>query len=153
MPIVRTYQCETCFHRMEVTLKARQWKKPPPDCPVCAQNAMQQQFKPVAIGGSHSARAHAVAENIIANDYQVADMSDDGRKAGGTPNVRYKDQQAPLPSANWSAAPAMLAEAVAIGRQTRLKHGSGLDLLQANIKSGAEPDLIENSKRLSMRIW
>jgi hypothetical protein len=42
---------------------------------------------------------------------------------------------------------------MAAGRQTRLKHGSGLDILQANLKSGVEPDLIEVSKRRAMRVW
>jgi hypothetical protein len=45
----------------------------------------------------------------------------------------------------------MFEAAVASGRQTRLKYGSGLDVLQANLKSGAQPDLIELSKRKSPR--
>ena len=98
MPIVRTYQCETCFHRIELTLASEQWDDPAPECPMCAHTAMQQQFKPVAITGSPSARAHAIAEDIAANDYHVADMSDDGRKPGGAPKVRYKDQGASIPS-------------------------------------------------------
>ena len=80
-------------------------------------------------------------------------MDDEGRRYGQTPKVRYKDQQAPLPSANWTAAPAILQQGIAIGRQTRLEHGSGLDILQHNIKTGKEPDLIANSKRMAMKVW
>jgi hypothetical protein len=35
----------------------------------------------------------------------------------------------------------------------RLKYGSGLDVLQHNIKTGAEPDLVEISKRRAMRVF
>ena len=153
MPIVRTYQCADCNHRLEVTLTARQWKRAPPECPVCARSAMQQEFKPVAINGSHAAKASAIAEDILANDYQVADMDDEGRRYGQTPKVRYKDQTANLPTANWSAAPAILQQGIAIGRQTRMEHGSGLDVLQHNIKTGVERDLIADSKRRAMKVW
>jgi hypothetical protein len=52
----------------------------------------------------------------------------------------------------WGIAREALEAAVAGGRQTRLKYGSGLDVLQANLKSGAQPDLIELSKRRSPRV-
>jgi putative FmdB family regulatory protein len=154
MPIVRTYACEQCNHFIEVTLAAEQWEEPAPDCPACAARAMQQQFRPVAITGSPSARAHALAEDIAANDYQVANMND-ARKEGDRPKVRYKDQSpSSLPASTWSGVSAATLEtAIANGRNTRLNFGSGLDILQSNIKSGAEPDLIANSRRRAMRVW
>jgi putative FmdB family regulatory protein len=154
MPIVRTYACEQCNHFVEVTLSMEQWDEPPPECPACAARAMQQQFRPVAITGSPSARAHALAEDIAANDYHVANMGD-ARKEGDVPKVRYKDQSpSSLPSSTWSGVPqATLEQAIASGRHTRLNFGSGLDILQNNIKTGAEPDLIANSKRRAMRVW
>lgn len=154
MPIVRTYACEQCNHFVEVTLSSEQWDEPPPDCPACAARAMQQQFRPVAITGSPSARAHAITEDIAANDYHVANMGD-ARREGAVPKVRYKDQPlSSLPASSWSgASAATLQQAIDIGRHTRLNFGSGLDILQSNIKSGAEPDLIANSKRRAMRVW
>ena len=152
MPIIRTYQCEQCFHRMELTLAADDWNAPPPECPVCAEAQMQQEFKPFAIGGSNTAKAHAIAEDIVNNDYHVADMQREHRPQG-TPKVRYKDAgSVPAQSANWGATSEALSMAIAAGRETRLQHGSGLDVLQANIKSGVEPDLIELSKRRSIRV-
>ena len=154
MPIVRTYACEQCNHFMEVTLSAEQWEEPPPEWPAWAARAMQQQFRPIAITGTPSARAHALAEDIAANDYHVANMTD-ARKEGDVPKVRYKDQPpSSLPASTWSGvSAATLNEAMAAGRHTRLNYGSGLDVLQANIKNGTEPDLIENSKRRAMRVW
>ena len=155
MPIVRTYACPACNHMLEVTLPLEDWDVEPPDCPVCAdRELMRQEFKPPAIVGSPRARATALAEDIAAKDYGVADMQRD--KHAPTPTVRYKDQN---PS-NWGKAPdgsvitpAAMQQAMALGRQTRLKFGDGLDVLQSNLKSGAEPDLIEISKRRSTRIW
>jgi hypothetical protein len=46
-----------------------------------------------------------------------------------------------------------LEGAIAAGRQMRLRHGSGLDVLQANLKSGVQKDLIEVSKQRSVKIW
>jgi 2-hydroxychromene-2-carboxylate isomerase len=112
---------------------------------------MQQEFKPVAIGGSNSAKAHAIAEDIAATDYHVADMQREHRSEG-IPKVRYKDTTS-VQSSNWGAAQGAIEMAIAAGRQTRLQYGSGLDVLQANIKSGAEPDLIANSKRRGIRIY
>lgn len=151
MPIVRTYACEDCNHMMEVTLSSEQWNDAPPSCPECAQRAMRQEFMPVAIGGSASARAHAIAEDIAAKDYHVADMQDD-RKEGLAPKVRYKDQTPPTPS-TWGIAAAAMEQAIASGRQTRLDFGSGLDVLQHNLKTGAEPDLIAASKQRAMKVW
>jgi hypothetical protein len=70
--------------------------------------------------------------------------------------VRYKDQTAGVPVSTWGKdqTNAALEQAIAVGRQSRLRHGSGLDVLQANLASGAEPDLIANSKRNKMiKLW
>lgn len=152
MPIVRTYACEACNHFIEVTLTMEQCDNPPPECPACAARAMQQQFKPIAITGSPSARAHAVTEDILDKDYHVADFEREPR-AEGTPKVRYKDAQTTAPPSTWTAATETIAQGIAAGREQRLRHGSGLDVLQANLKSGAEPDLIEISKRRAMRVY
>jgi len=151
MPIVRTYQCEDCNHRLEMTLSADDWNAPPPPCPQCEARSMNQDFRPIAIGGSPSARAHAIAEDIADRDYHVADMQRD--KQALTPAVRYKDQPSNLLPSTWQAANATLEAAIASGRQTRLQHGSGLDVLQANLKSGVEPDLIAISKKRAMKVW
>lgn len=84
-------------------------------------------------------------------DYHVADMQRD--KHATTPTVRYQDASSAIPQSSWQAASETLQAAIVSGRESRLKHGSGLDVLQANLKSGAEPDLIENSKRRAMRVW
>ena len=136
---------------IEVTLSSEQWDEPAPDCPSCAAHAMQQQFRPVAITGSPSARAHAIVEDIADKDYHVADMT---QRKGEVPKVRYKDQVSSLPSSTWSGiSAATLEQAMINGRQTRLNFGSGLDVLQANIKSGKEPDLIALSKKRAMRVY
>jgi hypothetical protein len=129
----------------------------PPQCPQCARQEMAQEFKPVAIGGSTVGKAVRLAETIAAEDYGVADMQHDTRR-GGTPKVRYKDQGTPLQQqqmSTWGSPGNMLSEAVAIGRQTRMANGgySGVDTLQAMLKSGEQPDLIEASKRRAMRVW
>lgn len=158
MPIVRTYACAECGHFLEVTLKLEEWDAPPPDCPQCA-NATRQEFKPVAIGGSQYGRARALAEEIAEKDYNVADLN--WRKnrdvAQATPH-RLKDetpqtvQQAT--GSNWGVTAGALEQAVALGREVRLKHGgSGLDMLQRALKDGTQPDLIEASKRRAMKIW
>jgi hypothetical protein len=150
--------CEECAHQMTVTLTSDQWDAPPPDCPRCNaydfREPMRQEFKPVAIGGSVSAKANAVTEQILAEDYGVADMKRDHRE-GSTPKHRYKDQGTPAQAGAWGATGDMLSQAVAIGRQTRMASGglNGVDILQKAIKSGAQPDLIENSKRQSMKVW
>ena len=156
MPIVRTYQCEQCFHRMEVMLTMEQCDDPAPPCPVCEAQETAQVFKPVAIGGSNRARAVKLAEKIAEEDYGVADFSAEG-KQGGTAKVRYKDQKIANPS-TWgnfqgqTLTQADMQAAFAAGRETRLKFGDGLDVLKANLKSGAQPDLIEMSKRRAMRV-
>lgn len=154
MPIVRTYGCEVCGHFTDVTLTLEQADDPPPECPYCARRPMQQEFKPVAIGGSVAGKAHKLAETIAAEDYGVANMQRDLR-AGSTPTVRYKDQGNPMQASTWGAAGAMMEKAVAIGRQTRMENGgySGLDTLQSMLKSGEQPDLIEVSKKRAMRVW
>ena len=153
MPIVRTYQCEECFNRTEVTLSLEEWDCDPPVCQTCTARVMRQEFKPVAIGGSPNARAHAMAETIAAEDYHVADMKREHRQ-DGTPNVRYRDQTSATLSSAWGGVShAALETAIAAGRHTRLNFGSGLDILQSNIKKGVEPDLIANSKRRAIRVW
>ena len=152
MPIVRTYACPECNHMMDVVLSADDWDAPPPDCPACEQREMRQEFRPVAIGGSNRARAVAVAQDIAANDYGVADMKVEG-KQGGKPTVRYKDQTTTLPSSNWTSPHGVFEQAIAIGRQTRLQHGSGLDVLQHALKTGAQPDLIAESRKRMIKVW
>jgi len=137
---------------IEVVLSSDQWDCEPPECPACRARQMQQEFKPPAITGSPRSRAAAIAEDIAANDYHVADIQTDG-KEGSRAKVRYKDQTNMLPSGFSAQAAQMLESAIAIGRDTRLKHGNGLDVLQANLKSGAQPDLIEQSKKRAIRIW
>jgi putative FmdB family regulatory protein len=151
MPIIRTYQCEDCNHRLDLTIPADDWDAPSPTCPECAARPMSQEFRPFAIGGTPAAKAQAIAEDIAARDYHVADMQRD--KHALTPTVRYQDASREIPQSSWQAAGETLQQAIASGRETRLKHGSGLDILQANLKSGAEPDLIANSKKRAMRVW
>lgn len=156
MPVVRTYGCEDCGHFVEVWFTLEQvetGQDQPPACPHCAQRT-QQEFKPVAITGSVSARAEALMEDIVDKDYGVADMQRD-RRAESVPKVRYKDQGSPTQASTWGAAGAMLETAVSVGRQTRMSNGgfSGVDTLQAMLKSGEQPDLIELSKKRSMKVW
>jgi hypothetical protein len=119
---------------------------------------MEQQFRPPAIGGSVRAKAAKITEDIIANDYNVANFQSD-RRLGGTPKVRYKDQTGTLPAAAWQNAQATLQQAVDLGRvhrQTRYDsgpQGNGLDVLQGALKSGEQPDLIAASKRKAIRVW
>ena len=156
MPIVRSYMCNECGHYMNVTLTAEQWDEPAPNCPRCNawdfKEPMQQDFKPAAIGGSVRSKAEKLTEDILEKDYHVGDIQRD-RHEGVAPKVRYKDQNAPINSSTWGVAREALESAIASGRQNRLKHGSGLDVLQQNLKNGTEPDLIELSKRRAMRIY
>jgi hypothetical protein len=159
MPIVRTYACEDCGHFMKVTLRADQWDVPAPNCPRCnaydLSNPMRQEFKPVAITGSPAARARELAEDIAAKDYHVADMQWEKRQ-DGTPKVRYKDEtpQSVASTGSWGVTGEALQQAVALGREVRLKHGgSGLDMLQRALKDGTQPDLIEVSKKRAISIW
>lgn len=151
MPIVRTYGCNQCGYVMEVTLRLDQADDAAPACPMCERRAMRQEFKPVAITGSVAARARDLAQTIAHEDYHVADIEMD-RRAQSRPTVRYKDQGAPSAS-TWSVANEALQSAISAGRASRQKYGDGLDILQANLKDGTQPDLIEISKKRAMRIW
>jgi hypothetical protein len=120
---------------------------------------MHQEFQPVAIGGSQYAKARALAEDIAAKDYNVADLHwrKDRETAQATPH-RLKDETpqsvAHATGSNWGVTGEALQQAVALGREMRLKHGgSGLDMLQNALKDGTQPDLIEASKRRAMRVW
>jgi putative FmdB family regulatory protein len=157
MPIVRTFGCGACGHFLEVTLTMEQADDQPPECPHCAARPMQQEFKPFAIGGSTVSKAVKLAETIAHEDYGVADMQHDTRR-GGIPKVRYKDQGNTLQQqqlSSWGAPGNVLSEAMTLGRQTRMANGgySGVDTLQAMLKSGEQPDLIEASKKRMMRVY
>lgn len=153
MPIIRSYMCGECGHAMEVTLRADQWQEPAPVCPACEAHQMGQEFHPVAIGGSVRSKAVKIAEDIAEKDYGIADFKAEGRQGGGAANVRYKDSSSP-PS-NWMNinGGGMAAQAMAAGRNTRTRFGDGLDVLQSNLKNGTQPDLIEVSKRRSIKVW
>jgi hypothetical protein len=72
------------------------------------------------------------------------------------PKVRYKDQSATALQSTWGGQIANALEtAAAIGKQTRRENGGfdGLDMLKANLKSGAQPDLIEASRKKAIRVW
>lgn len=150
MPILRTYRCQECGYGMTVELRAEQWDTPPPECPQCARFDMGQEFAPPAITGSAARKAADIALDIAENDYKIADIQPDHRQ-GSVPKVRYRDQSAG--SSSWGAAGAALEQAVALGRENRLRHGSGLEVLQTSLKNGTQPDLIEISKRRSIRGW
>jgi hypothetical protein len=158
MPITRTYQCPECNHRMEVSLSAEQWDATPPSCEACDAHEMRQEFRPVAIGGSIAARAAAITENILANDYQVANFQPNNRE-GGVAKVRYKDETPGLTPGAWAAAQQTLQQAIDVGRAQRHTRyekgpsGSGLDVLKAALSSGEQPDLIESSKRRAIKVW
>lgn len=151
--IRRTYMCGECSHRMEVELSAEEWDAPPPSCEVCDAREMNQEFRPPAIGGSLSMRAHRIAEDIMANDYNVADAKFDNRQ-GGKPVVRYKDQPAATQLAATWGANELLQQAVTIGKQTRRETGGdGLDILKRTLQTGEQPDLIEASRRRAIKVW
>ena len=155
MPIIRTYICPRCNFTLEVTLAGEDWDAPAPVCPQCRRNrGMSQEFKPPAIvthAGQARDRADKITDDIVSNDFHVADYTRD-RHEGSTPKHRYKDHT-PAQRAVWGAAQETLQAAVAAGLQSRLRFGSGLDVLQQNLKDGSQPDLIEASKRRSARIW
>ena len=146
MPIVRTYACETCGKFLELTLSSSEWEAPAPECPACSAGAMAQEFRAPAIGGSARARAVKIAETIAERDYGVADMHVEGYE-GVRNKVTYKDKGTTVSGAQWTGNREAIEAAAAIGRQTRMQYGSGLDILQKALKSGDQPDLIENSKR------
>ena len=161
MPIVRTYCCVECNHQIEVWLENHQLDDPPPECPRCAawdlQEPMRQEFKaPGIINHTPQSKAEAMKDDILANDYHVADYQKD--KADPVPKVRYKDQNTRTSQrSTWQAANETLAEAITLGRQNRLQFGSGLDILQRNLANGTEVDLIkaskERMKRGGGRVW
>lgn len=152
IPIIRSYQCGECFHRFDLTLAADQWDAPPPSCPACDAREAQQEFKPVAIGGSARAKAEKIAEDTIANDYGVGNIHRD-RHEGSTPKTEYKPPGRSHQESTWGIAHSALTAAMSAGRQNRLAHGNGLDVLHHNLKTGAEVDLIELSKQRSMRVF
>ena len=148
---------------MEVTLRMDQWDAPPPSCPRCnawdISNEMRQEFRPVAKVGSAYSKARAMAEDIAANDYNVANMEwrRNNEQSQATPH-RLKDETpasvATATGSNWGVTGEALQQAVALGREVRLKHGgSGLDMLQNALKDGSQPDLIEASRRRAMNVW
>ena len=81
------------------------------------------------------------------------------RGMGGTPKVRYQDETPQTVASSWGQSGGqavnreMLESVVATGRASRLKYGSGLDVLEHGLKNGNIPDLIELSKRRSMKVW
>ena len=100
-------------------------------------------------------RAARIAEDIIANDYGVANFQTDNRE-GGVPKVRYKDQSDQVRPSDWQKAGhrAILEQAISIGKQNRRQFGmDGLDILKRNIASGAQPDLIEASKKRAIKVY
>ena len=161
MPIVRSYACPECNHMLSVTLSMEEVDAPPPSCPECDRRETQQVFKPFAIGGSTYSKAAALAEDIAANDYHVGNIWRD-RHAEATPKVRYKDESDTALPGTWGMgkpggmmidAKTSMETAINMGREIRQKFGSGLDILQSNLRSGAQQDLIEVSKKRSPKIW
>lgn len=158
--IMRTYHCPECNHRIEVALTADQWDSPPPSCQMCDTREMNQEFKPPAIGGSIGGKARAITEDILANDYNVANFTPDSRaRLGSTPKVRYKDQSANILPSTFQAAQQTLQQAIDIGRahrQTRYPdgpQGNALDVLKGALASGEQRDLIADSKRRAIKVW
>lgn len=143
--ILRTYGCEGCNHMMTVELRSDQWDQEPPECPMCA-NVTYQQFKPPGIGGSLRSKATDLALDIAERDYGVADLHSPNRE-GEHPKVRYKDMTPAENASSWGVHSEALATAASLGRQTRLQHGSGLDVIKTM------PDLIAESKKRSMKVW
>lgn len=157
MPIVRTYGCGQCGHFMEITLTMDQADDDPPECPHCAAQT-QQEFKPIAIGGSVTGKAHKLAETIASEDYGVADFNISSQREGDVTKHRLKDQGNAMQQAtasSWGAPRDVLETAVQIGRATRMSSGgySGVDMLQKMLQDGTQPDLIEQSKKRSMKVW
>ena len=81
----------------------------------------------------------------------MANYTPDNRE-GSVPKVRYKDQSPNMGSSTWGGD--MFRQAIEIGKQTRREGGGdGLDILKRNLASGAQPDLIELSKRRGIKVW
>ena len=154
MPIARTYPCPECFTRIDVILSAEEWDAPAPSCEACDAR-LNQEFHPPAIGGSNRMKAARIAEDIIANDYGVANFQSD-RRRGGVPKIRYKDDTGNVKPSDWQVAGqrAILEQAISIGKQNRRDFGmDGLDMLKRGLASGAQVDLIEASKRKAIKVW
>ena len=113
---------------------------------------MNQDFKPVAIGGSNHFKAARLAEKIAEEDYGVSNIDTTGSREGDVPKVTYKDSpQVSIAPSGWGKVDQEgWARGLASGRRTRSELGGGgwiEGLKQA-------PDLIENSKRYKMgRGW
>lgn len=160
MPITRTYACPECNHYWTVVLSAEQWDDPAPSCDACDARETQQVFKPPAIGGSARLKAASIAEDIISRDFNVSNFTP-GTREGDQAKVTYKDTTPGVAPSSWTGPNAKqmqigqeaLESVLSLGRQTRLKYGSGLDVLQQTLKSGDLPDLYEESKKKSARIW
>ena len=155
MPIVRTYMCNDCARMFTVTLALSQADDPPPDCPTCSART-RQEYQPVAVHGVKARNAddaRKMAEKIAVEDYGVENMNI--KNYEGEPNkVTYKQPAAPpLGPSTWGATSDTIAGALAEGRAMRRQYGSGLDVLARNLETGAQPDLIEVSKRRSMKVW
>ena len=161
MPIVRTYGCPVCNHLIEAVLSAENWDQAPPPCPSCDAREMQQEFQPPRINGSAGARASAITENILSNDYAVANIPTSPSRGGP---VTYKDDMMGVPKVQgrtwsnatpsfWGANGAALGEAAASGRAIRQQFGNGLDVLQSCLKDGSQRDLIADSRMRSARVW
>lgn len=152
MPINRSYMCPECANRIEVTLNADEWEAPPPSCDRCDAREMNQEFKPPAIGGSLMSRAAAITESIIANDYGVSNLTLD--RKGGQNKVEYKNAGSLASGGVWAGQRAMLEQAISIGKGNRREFGlDGLDILKRNLADGTQPDLIEASRRRSIKVW
>lgn len=142
--ILRTYGCDQCNHMMTVELRSDQWDAEPPECPRCSNVTYQELVAPGIVGSVRS-KATDLALDIAERDYGVADLSSPNRE-GETPKVRYKDTN-PETASTWGVHSEALSQAVALGRRTRLEHGSGLDIIKTM------PDLIAESKKRSMKVW
>lgn len=155
MPIVRSYMCGDCGHMFSEMLSYSQVDQEPPDCPRCS-SATEQEFKPVAVHGvaaGNREQARKIAEDIATNDYGVQNMNVKPYE-GETPKVQYKqDTTNPERSAWVGPGAETIAGALREGRAMRQQYGSGLDVLARNLETGAQPDLIELSKRRSMKVW
>ena len=99
------------------------WDTPEPDCPACAERT-QQEFRPFAITGGASARAHAIAEEIVTTDYHGADFQREPRQEG-TPSVRYIDQTKGVAPSAWQkeSANAAIAQGRAVAGIRRGSEG------------------------------
>jgi len=145
--ILRTYMCQDCGRSVEVELRSDQWDQEPPECRYCDTGVTYQEMTAPRIVGSVATRAKDIAYDIAEKDYGAASIQSNGK--GEPPNVRYRDDAA---ASSWGAGSAgatreALEHAISIGRETRLAHGSGLDVIKQM------PDLIAISKRRSAKVW